>query len=81
MVSAGQWRVTVDRGLCAGSGACRGTMPAVFSDAGDGTTAATDSPVPPDERVLDAAATCPVEAISVTETATGRSLWPPGPDH
>ena len=74
---AATWRVAVDRGLCIGSGACRGTMPGLFTDAGDGTTTVTGETAPQDERILDAAETCPVEAISVTDATTGQPVWPP----
>ncbi|HLI39303.1 MAG TPA: ferredoxin [Streptosporangiaceae bacterium] len=73
---AQQWRVAVDRGTCMGTGMCRGTVPGLFAAGDDGKTVVTRDAVPADARVLDAAETCPAEAITVTDAATGEVLAP-----
>ncbi len=70
-----QYDVAVDRDTCIGSGMCRNTAPAVFTADTGGQTTAT-SPVAADEEVLDAAETCPVEAITVTDATSGEVLAP-----
>ncbi len=70
-----QYDVVVDRDTCIGSGMCRNTVPGVFTADTGGKTVAT-SPVAADEDVLDAAETCPVEAITVTDHTSGAVLAP-----
>ncbi|WP_263164092.1 ferredoxin [Streptomyces sp. SCSIO ZS0520] len=71
----GDWEVSVDRLSCTGTGMCVHAAPAFFGLVG-GRSQALGSPVEPDETVLDAAENCPLEAIRVTERATGRVLAP-----
>ncbi|MEU4202002.1 ferredoxin [Streptomyces sp. NPDC045470] len=72
-----RWRVTVDRGVCIGSGLCVATAPGGFAlDA-----ARQSHPVRPEcdasDDVLAAAEGCPVEAITVTDAVTGEAVFPP----
>lgn len=60
------WRLTVDRGLCIGSGTCVGTAPEHFALV-DGRSAPMAEEVEPDEAVTDAAEFCPVSAITVRD--------------
>jgi ferredoxin len=68
------WRVTVDAGVCIGSGVCVGTAPDRFSF----DEAQHSSPVraltEPDDQVRDAAVSCPVEAILLTDADTGKPV-------
>jgi ferredoxin len=60
------WRVTVDDD-CAGSGMCAGIAPRHFrTDDGDRFQPVT-AEMEPDDSVLDAAASCPMEAIRITD--------------
>jgi ferredoxin len=65
------WNVEVDRTACIGSGICVGTAPGRFVLGEDQRSRAVDELIDPDEAVRDAAASCPVEAISVADAATG----------
>jgi ferredoxin len=60
------YRIEIDPNLCSGFGACAELAPEVFELDGGGTayvrTGESDDP-----RVLDAAAACPMAAISVIE--------------
>jgi ferredoxin len=69
------WRVDVDRSLCAGTGLCAGTAPAHFRLV-DGVSAPLQSSTAAEDQVLDAAMSCPMEAISIRDTATGQALAP-----
>ncbi|MEO3975614.1 ferredoxin [Streptomyces sp. CAU 1734] len=65
-VTAGAWDISVDGGLCLGSGMCAGLAPEVF--ALDGWHARVrEVPAGPDPRVLEAAEICPAQAITVRE--------------
>jgi ferredoxin len=74
-VSEGRWKVEVDQDRCIGSAVCAGTVPSRFRL--DGAKAEpVDSEIDPDEDVLGAADSCPMEAILVTELGTGKVLAP-----
>ena len=70
-----QWRVTVDRKTCIGSGVCIGTAAAHFSLVDERSQPAAEL-IDPDQAVVDAAESCPVEAILVRDAATGEVLAP-----
>jgi ferredoxin len=69
------WRVEVS-GDCIGSGVCAGTAPRHFALGEDNRSHPLSSPVAADEAVLDAAASCPMEAIRVTDADTGEEIQP-----
>jgi ferredoxin len=68
------WTVTVDRDACLGSGMCAGTAPRHFR-LDDGRSRPIEETIEPDDAVLDAADTCPAEAITVHDSA-GHQLAP-----
>ncbi|SOE14036.1 ferredoxin [Streptomyces sp. 2323.1] len=72
-----RWQVTVDRGVCIGSGMCAAAAPDGFRL----DTARQSHPVVPetdaDERILAAAEGCPVEAITLTLAGSGEAVFPP----
>jgi ferredoxin len=69
------WRLEVDRDRCIGSGMCAGMAPDHFTLV-DGVSVPSAGPVPPDDAVIDAAESCPVEAITVRDAADGRLVAP-----
>jgi len=69
------WRVRVDQDLCIGSGICAGTAPEQFELVA-GRARSLRETTGPDDRVLDAAQSCPVEAIAVRDLAAGTDLAP-----
>jgi ferredoxin len=68
------WRVRVDSGLCIGSGMCAATAPDRFALGADAHSRPVRELIDEDESVRDAAASCPVEAISVTDAETGAPV-------
>jgi ferredoxin len=72
-----RWRVEVDRSVCIGSGMCVGSAPADFTlDAGRQAHPRTDETNASDE-ILEAAESCPVEAISIIAVDSGKTVFPP----
>jgi ferredoxin len=68
------WRVRVDAGLCISSGMCVATAPDRFAfDPGQRSRPVSEL-IDEDEAVRDAAASCPVEAIAVTDAETGAPV-------
>jgi ferredoxin len=69
------WRVTVDD-ACIASGSCLGVAPKRFALGDDGRSHPTSALIEPDDAVLDAVASCPMEAISVHDEQTGEPIDP-----
>ena len=57
--------ITIDRGLCIGSGDCVDTAPDVFQLDDEDKAVVVDPDGAPVDDILDAAANCPVSAIFV----------------
>jgi len=75
-VSAVEYRIEIDRRACIGSGMCTASAPDRFLLDGGRAAATSDLPFPADENVLDAAESCPAEAILVRDAASGKVLAP-----
>jgi ferredoxin len=60
------YKIVIDRSLCSGFGACAELAPEVF-ELDDGGTATVRVGESSDTAVLDAAAACPMAAITVVE--------------
>ncbi|GAA2776450.1 ferredoxin [Saccharopolyspora taberi] len=69
------WLIDVDSDTCIGSGMCVGTAPDHF-ELVDGFACPRKAEIEQADEVIDAAESCPVEAISVREAATGELLAP-----
>ncbi|MBF6126084.1 ferredoxin [Nocardia brasiliensis] len=70
-----KWQITVDREQCLGSGMCVGMAPEHFTLV-DGRSSPIAETVAPDEFVVDAAESCPIEAIRVLAAGTGEVIAP-----
>ncbi|MGW4110107.1 ferredoxin [Actinosynnema sp. NPDC004786] len=70
----GEWKVEVDRGACIGTGMCTSIAPAHFRLDGS-TSTPVDADVEPSDAVVDAAESCPMEAILV-RSADGSVVAP-----
>ncbi|MCZ7373556.1 ferredoxin [Micromonospora sp. WMMC250] len=69
------WRIGVDPRRCIGTSICAGTAPEHFRLV-DGLSAPLTDVVAPDEVVIDAADSCPVEAITVRDASDDRLIAP-----
>ena len=61
---------------CISSGYCRNTAPEVFGAGPDRKAVVLQSPVEETTGVRDAWESCPVEAISARDAATGEDVFP-----
>ncbi|CUW28178.1 MULTISPECIES: ferredoxin [Streptomyces] len=72
-----RWHVEVDRSVCIGSAQCLHHAPDAFRL----DSARQSHPVEPDtdasEQVLEAAESCPVEAIAISLPGSGEAVFPP----
>lgn len=63
------YRIVIDRALCSGFGSCSESAPGVFRiDGGIAEAGAWTA----DTAVIEAAASCPMGAISIFDDATGE---------
>ena len=63
----GGWAVETDRDRCMGTGACVFAAPDVFDVDAGGRVVVIGPVVPGDERVRDAVANCPMDALRLIE--------------
>ncbi|MGK5671395.1 ferredoxin [Micromonospora sp. URMC 106] len=70
-----RWRVHVDTTRCIGSGICAGTAPGHFVLV-DGLSRPLAERVTPDDVLIDAADSCPMEAVIVSEVDSLRRIAP-----
>ncbi|GAA4488943.1 ferredoxin [Actinoallomurus oryzae] len=69
------WLIEVDASTCIGSGICAGTAPGHFAVV-DGVSHPVRAEVDPADPAIDAAESCPVEAITIRDKETGETLAP-----
>ena len=63
-------------GYCVASGTCRRLLPCVFGAGEDRRAVVLADPVPEDDALLEALESCPVEALSARDAATGEPVFP-----
>lgn len=76
--AGGKYNVSIDAAKCSGCGVCPGTEPNVFAMGDDGKAHVQQSPTD-SEKVKEAAAACPTQAIIVTEAGGGSQPAPKQP--
>lgn len=67
------YRIVVDRQLCSGFGSCIEAAPKVFELDSSGVAALLVSETD-DERVLAAAGSCPMGAVSIFDSVSGEQV-------
>lgn len=71
MSSVPSWRVSISDD-CIASGMCVALAPRYFALGDDGKSHPINAVVEPDDVLRDAAGTCPMEAITIQNAATGE---------
>jgi len=69
-------RIDIDRNLCIGAGNCCGIAPDLFYLDGEGKAILANNDFGDGSRVLEAAWSCPTDAISVY-SKNGNRIYPP----
>ena len=70
-------RIAVDHAVCVGNAMCAATAPGVFEHDENRQSVPVDPEGDSCEVILEAAANCPVSAITVEDADTGERLFPP----
>ncbi len=71
-----KYKIDIDRELCIGDGACCGEAPNTFEMDDENIAKVTNPDGHTPDEILQAAQTCPVDAIKLTDAATGEQVWP-----
>ena len=69
-------RVWVDHKVCVGNAMCESITPQVFELNDDRQSEAVNPAGDTEEKILEAAESCPVSAIFVEDADTGERLFP-----
>ncbi|MDX2847823.1 MULTISPECIES: ferredoxin [Streptomycetaceae] len=69
------WQIEVDRNTCIGTGSCAGIAPEHF-ELRDRKSCPRHPTAEPDELLVDAAESCPVEAITIRDATSGELIAP-----
>ncbi|UCF66923.1 MAG: ferredoxin [Acidobacteriota bacterium] len=71
-----KYKIEIDGDLCVGDGACCEEAPNTFVLDEDEVATVTDPEGDPPETILEAAKSCPTEAIIIYDAETGEKIWP-----
>jgi ferredoxin len=77
IVQIGKYKVQVVRGLCIGAASCIAVSPETFELDGENKAIIKEKSGDSPENILLSAQSCPTKAIIITDTETGKQLWPP----
>jgi ferredoxin len=69
-----RWKISVDKNACICSAMCIAIAPGRFVLDDQQRSGPVQAQTDPDEQVRDAAASCPSEAISLTDADTGQPV-------
>ncbi len=69
-------KIMVDRGLCIGAASCVEVAPEVFQLDEENIAIVVDPWGTDRETILDAASSCPVDAITLIDEETGKQIYP-----
>ncbi|MFF3565305.1 ferredoxin [Streptomyces sp. NPDC002574] len=69
------WQINVDEHTCMGTGACAGIAPEYF-ELRNGVSHPRHAQAEPADVLVDAAESCPVEAIMIRNAGTGEVVAP-----
>lgn len=70
------YKINVDRNLCIGAATCVALAPKTFVLDNEAKAIILPPPNDEDKTILEAAKSCPTNAIIVIDEATGQQVWP-----
>lgn len=72
----GKYRVKVIRSLCIGAASCVAISPSTFKLDNENKAVVEADSTDNAENILMAAQSCPIKAIVIIDTETGKQVWP-----
>ncbi len=76
VVQIGKYKVQVIRKLCIGAATCIAVAPNTFQFDKENKAVILEGSNDSAETILMAAQSCPTKAIIITDTETGKQVWP-----
>lgn len=75
-VIIGKYKIKILRGECIGAASCVAVSPSVFVLDTESKATVISGGQDEADNILTAAQSCPTKAIVVTDTETGKQIWP-----
>lgn len=75
-VQIGKYKVKVVRSLCIGATTCTAISPDTFVMDAENKAIIKQGSTDTENNILMAAQSCPTQAIVITDTETGKQVWP-----
>ena len=69
-------KIVVNEEECIGDGLCAQEAPGTFEMNDDDKAVVLNPPTDDEETIIEAASSCPVDAITVTDEESGKQLYP-----
>ena len=69
-------KIVVNEEECIGDGLCAQEAPGTFEMNDDDKAVVLNPPTDEEETIIEAASSCPVDAITVTDEESGKQLYP-----
>lgn len=70
------YKIIVNRETCIGAAPCFAVAPKVFQIDSENKAVVIDEHGADDKTILEAASACPVNAITIIDTETGKQIYP-----
>lgn len=70
------YKIIVNRKICIGAAPCFAVAPKVFQIDSENKAVVVDERGADDKTILEAASACPVNAITIIDTETGKQVYP-----
>jgi len=75
-IQIGKYKIKIVRKDCIGAASCVAVSPSVFQLDGENKAVFLEGATDEESNILTAAQACPTKAIIVTDTETGKQVWP-----
>jgi ferredoxin len=75
-IQIGKYKVKIVRKDCIGAASCVAVSPSVFQLDGENKAIFLEGATDEEANILTAAQACPTRAIVITDTQTGKQVWP-----
>jgi ferredoxin len=75
-IKIGKYKIKIVRDSCIGAASCVAVSPAVFKLDDENKVVFLEGATDEENNILAAAQSCPTKAIIITDTETGKQIWP-----